>query len=74
MVVEMNRNDVGYRIDETPDGLVVAVENSNGRSPETKLESAKVTNGVSDPVKIAPKPAVVAAVKPAEKVAPASVV
>ena len=45
VVVEMNRNDVGYRIDETPDGLVVAVENSNGRSPETKLESAKLTNG-----------------------------
>ena len=43
VVVEMNRSDVGYRIDETPDGLVVAVENSNGRSPETKLESAKLT-------------------------------
>ena len=74
VVVEMNRNDVAYRIDETPDGLVVAVENSNGQSPETKLESAKVTNGVSDTAKIAPKPAVVATVKPAEKIAPASVV
>ena len=74
VVVEMNRNDVAYRIDETPDGLVVAVENSNGQSPETKLESAKVTNGVSDTAKITPKPAVVATVKPAEKIAPASVV
>ncbi len=74
VVVEMNRTDVGYRIDETPEGLVVAIENSNGRSPETKLESAKVTTGVSDTAKIAPKPAVMATVKPAEKVAPASIV
>lgn len=57
VVVEMNRNDVGYRIDETPDGLVVAVENSNGRSPETKLETAKLANGASDAVKTAAKPA-----------------
>ena len=42
VVVEMNRNDVGYRIEETPDGLVVAVENSNGRSPETKAESVSI--------------------------------
>jgi type IV pilus assembly protein PilQ len=68
VVVEMNRNDVGYRIDETPDGLVVAVENSNGRSPETKLESAKLTTGVSDAAKVAPKPIALAAAKPAEKV------
>src|SRR5882724_11947143 len=68
VVVEMNRNDVGYRIDETPHGLVVAVENSNGRSPETKLESAKLTTGVSDAAKVAPKPIAVAAAKPAEKV------
>jgi len=68
VVVEMNRNDVGYRIEETPDGLVVAVENSNGRSPETKLESAKLTTGVSDAAKVAPKPIAVAAAKPAEKV------
>ena len=68
VVVEMNRNDVGYRIDETPDGLVVAVENSNGRSPETKLESAKLTTGVSDAAKVAPKPIALAATKPAEKV------
>ena len=74
VVVEMNRNDVGYRIEETPDGLVVAVENSNGRSADSKLESAKVTNGVSDTAKIAPKPAVMATVKPAENVAPTGVV
>jgi type IV pilus assembly protein PilQ len=71
VVVEMNRKDVGYRIDETPDGLVVAVENSNGRSPESKIESAKLTNGVSDNAKMAaPKPIVVASVKPAEKITP----
>jgi len=71
VVVEMNRTDVGYRIDETPDGLVVAVENSNGRFPETKIESAKLTNGVSDTSKmVAPKPVVVASAKPAEKITP----
>ncbi|HKC08151.1 MAG TPA: AMIN domain-containing protein, partial [Methylomirabilota bacterium] len=71
VVVEMNRADVGYRIDETPDGLVIAVENSNGRSPETKIESAKLTNGVSDTSKmVAPKPIVVASAKPAEKITP----
>jgi type IV pilus secretin PilQ/predicted competence protein len=73
VVVEMNRNDVGYRIDETPDGLVIAVENSNGRSPEAKLETAKLANGASDAVKTAPKPAVVAAAKPADKPAPVSI-
>jgi type IV pilus assembly protein PilQ len=72
VVVEMNRNDVGYRIDETPDGLVVAVENSSGRSSETKLESAKLTNGVSDAPKMAPKPIAVATAKPAESVIPAN--
>ena len=69
VVVEMNRTDVGYRIEETPDGLVIAVENSNGRSPETKIESAKLTNGVSDTAKVA-KPIVVASAKPAEKITP----
>ena len=64
VVVEMNRTDVGYRIDETPDGLVVAVENSNGRSPETKLDTAKFANGTSDTGKTGPKPALVAAEKP----------
>ncbi|HEY7436876.1 MAG TPA: AMIN domain-containing protein [Methylomirabilota bacterium] len=70
VVVEMNRKDVGYRIDETPDGLVVAVDNSNGRSPETKLEPAKLVNGASDTAKTAPKPAAVAAATPAEKPTP----
>ncbi len=73
VVVEMNRNDVGYRIDETPDGLVVAVENSNGRSPETKIETAKLANGGSDAVKTVPKAAVLAAAKPVEKPAPINI-
>jgi type IV pilus assembly protein PilQ len=73
VVVEMNRNDVGYRIDETADGLVVAVENSNGRSPETKLETAKLANGASDAVKTAPKPVVTAGAKPADKPAPVNI-
>src|SRR6478672_8804304 len=34
IVVEMTRNDVGYRIDETPVGLVIMVE--------TKPETAKL--------------------------------
>ena len=66
VVVEMTRSDVGYRIDETPTGLVVAVENSNGRSPETKLETAKSSNGTADGPKVAPKPVVVTAVKATE--------
>jgi type IV pilus assembly protein PilQ len=86
VVVEMTKADVGYRIDETPDGLVVAVENSNGRAAETKPEaagrpdSAKVSNGVSDTAKPAARPTPVVAVKaadtrPAEKpiLVPASV-
>ena len=85
VVVEMTKADVGYRIDETPDGLVVAVENSNpnGRplhaKPDTpsKPESAKIATGVPDGPKPTVKPA--AAVKsidatPADKpaVIPAS--
>lgn len=66
VVVEMSRSDVGYRIDETPTGLVVAVENSNGRSPETKLETAKSSNGTADGPKVARKPAVVTAIKATE--------
>jgi type IV pilus assembly protein PilQ len=68
VVVEMTRSDVGYRIDETPNGLVVAVENSNGRSPETKLETARLSNGTPDAPKAAPKPALVAPVKATEKI------
>jgi type IV pilus assembly protein PilQ len=72
VVVEMTKADVGYRIDETPDGLVVAVENSNGRAAETKPEvagrpdSAKVSNGVSDTAKPAARPTPVVAVKAAD--------
>lgn len=67
VVVEMTRNDVGYRIDETPDGLVVAVENSNGRSPESKPETAKLNNSAPEAPKVTPKPAAVAVAKVAEK-------
>jgi type IV pilus secretin PilQ/predicted competence protein len=67
VVLEMNRRHVAYRIDETPDGLVVAVDNSNGRSPEGQIESAKLTNGVSDAPKLSPRPAALSAAKPAEK-------
>jgi len=88
VVVEMTRSDVAYRIDETPDGLVVAVENSNGRSPETKLETPRLSNGSPDAPKAAPKPSteasidapkaaskpvVLAAAKPADKPAPAAI-
>jgi type IV pilus assembly protein PilQ len=72
VVVEMNRKDVGYRINESPDGLIVAVENSNGGSTDTRLETAKLANGTSDAPKPTPKPAVVATAKPAEKPAPAA--
>src|SRR4029434_1195783 len=66
VVVEMTKADVGYRIDETPDGLVVAVERQHRRpseaKPETtsKLDSAKVSSGMSDAPKPAAKPAPVA--------------
>jgi type IV pilus secretin PilQ/predicted competence protein len=59
IVVEMTRNDVGYRIDETPDGLVVAIE--------AKPETAKANSGTADTPKVAPKPAAVAVAKVAEK-------
>jgi type IV pilus secretin PilQ/predicted competence protein len=75
IVVEMTRKDVDYRIDETPDGLIVAVEGSNGRSSEGKPETSKLTSGTSEAPPAAPKPAVVAVTKVDEKtpaVAPAS--
>jgi type IV pilus assembly protein PilQ len=55
----MTRNDVGYRIDETPDGLVVAIE--------SKPETAKASSGAADTPKVAPKPAAVAAATVGEK-------
>src|SRR5512144_2601596 len=61
IVVEMTRNDVGYHIDETPDGLVVAVE---GKPETAKLNNG---NGTPDAAKAAPKPAAVAVAKVAEK-------
>jgi type IV pilus secretin PilQ/predicted competence protein len=72
VVVEMNRTDVGYRIDETSDGLVVAVDNSSGPPSDTRIESAKLSIGVSEAPKAAPKPAVVATAKPAPAIVAAS--
>jgi type IV pilus secretin PilQ/predicted competence protein len=59
IVVEMTRSDVAYHIDETTDGLVVAVEGKAG--------TAKLSNGVPDTAKIAPKPVPVTVAKVAEK-------
>ena len=59
IVVEMTRNDVSYRIDETPDGLVVAIEG--------KPDTAKANSGAADAPKVAPKPAAVVVAKVAEK-------
>ena len=59
IVVEMTRNDVGYHINETPDGLVVALEG--------KPETSKLNNGTSDAAKAAPKPPAVVVAKVAEK-------
>src|SRR5690242_5134296 len=80
IVVEMTRNDVAYHIDETADGLVVAVE--------SKTDTAKLNNGTpgavakvaektpaagssgADTVANAPKavkPTVIAAAKPVDK-------
>ena len=78
IVVEMTKADVGYRIDETPDGLVVAVESSNDRASQPKPDSAKVSTGVSDAPKPAAKPAPLAKsveAKPADKpvIFPASI-
>ena len=112
VVVEMTQKTVGYHIDETPNGLVIAVDGgSASASPETKsdakmtsapLETPKaaaakpaaapkpgpaapaevarvadksptVTASATDPSAAAPKapkPAVVAAAKPAEKPVP----
>ncbi len=59
IVVEMTRNDVAYHIDETADGLVVAVE--------SKTETSKLNIGTSDTAKTAAKPTPVAVAKVAEK-------
>ncbi|HYB71348.1 MAG TPA: secretin N-terminal domain-containing protein [Candidatus Bathyarchaeia archaeon] len=59
VVVEMTRNDVGYHIDETPDGLVVAIETTNGQA--AKFDTAPATP------KAASKPVVIAAAKPDDK-------
>ena len=74
VVVEMNRTDVGYRIDETPDGLLVAVENASGRATDSKLETARLANGAADAARATPKSASpVPAAKPAEQPTPVAV-
>src|SRR5512144_3127270 len=59
IVVEMTRNDVAYHIDETADGLVVAVE--------SKTDTSKLNNGTPDTTKTAAKPTPVAVAKVAQK-------
>ena len=59
IVVEMTRSDVAYHIDETADGLVVAVEG--------KTETSKLNNGTPDTAKAATRPAPVAVAKVVEK-------
>jgi hypothetical protein len=65
VVVEMTRNGVGYHIEETPDGLVVSIESTNG-------QAAKLTDTAPATPKVVSKPVVVAAVKPDEKPAAAA--
>jgi type IV pilus assembly protein PilQ len=60
VVVEMTHKEVGYRIDETPDGLVVALENVVGHSPK-RSEPASLSTGIAD----APTPVTASAPKPA---------
>ena len=63
VVVEMTQKTVGYHIDETPTGLVIAVDgNSASAGPETKSD-AKMAIASPDAPKPAAKPA--AAPKPA---------
>jgi type IV pilus assembly protein PilQ len=59
IVVEMTRNDVAYHIDETADGLVVAVE--------SKTDTSKLNSSTPDTTKTAAKPTPVAVAKVAEK-------
>lgn len=59
IVVEMTRNDVAYHIDETADGLVVAVE--------SKTDTSKLNNSTPDTTKTAAKPTPVAVAKVAQK-------
>src|SRR5690349_13969958 len=59
VVVEMTQKAVGYHIDETPTGLVIAVDgHATTTSPESKPESAKLATAAAEPPKpaAAPKP------------------
>jgi type IV pilus assembly protein PilQ len=56
VVVEMTQKTVGYHIDETPTGLVIAVDgHAASASQETKSESAKMAASPSEAPKVAPK-------------------
>ncbi len=65
VVVEMTQKTVGYHIDETPTGLVIAVDGGHAASASqgTKSESPKIVSAVSEAPKVAPKP--IAVPKPA---------
>src|SRR5689334_22012420 len=63
VVVEMTQKTVNYHIDETPTGLVIAVDgHATTASPDRKPESAKLATAAAEPPKATPKPA--AAPKP----------
>ncbi len=65
VVVEMTQKSVGYHIDETPTGLVIAVDGGHPASASqgTKSESPKTASAVSEAPKVAAKP--IATPKPA---------
>src|SRR5581483_11120085 len=58
VVVEMTQKSVGYHIDETPTGLVIAVDGGHPASASqgTKSESPKTASAVSEAPKVAAKP------------------
>jgi type IV pilus assembly protein PilQ len=71
IVVEMTRNDVGYHIDETPDGLVVAVEGKTEVAEKTPVAGPISADAATDAPKTT-KPTVIAAAKVATAPAPVS--
>jgi type IV pilus assembly protein PilQ len=81
VVVEMTQKTVGYHIDETPAGLVIAVDgHATTASPEPKPEAAKMSTAPPEAPKVAPRAATtpkptsvaqVPVVSPAKEPAPA---
>ena len=63
VVVEMTQKTVGYHIDETPSGLVIAVDGGGAAASSETKSNAKMAIASAEPPKAAPKPA--AASKPA---------